>query len=291
MAADNVGWGAPRIHGELLKLGFEVSQSTVSRSMPRTTKPPSQTWRAFLANHMHCAAAIDFFVVPTVTFGLLYVFVVLEHARRRIAHINVTDEPGARWTAQQVINAFPFDSAPRFLHRDRDAICSSAFGARVGSMGIEQVVSAPRSPWQNPYVERLIGSIRRECTDHLIVTGETHLRRILGLYVSHYNEDRTHLSLGKDSPTVRPAQSRGSGVVVALPRVGGPVADGRGHTTCAKRSRILMDSDAHAASRARCPMPSACALKEGRLSRSKVGQADHEHRRAHPRSTCPGGGK
>jgi len=122
--------------------------------MPRTRKPPSQTWRTFLANHMDCAAAIDFFVVPAVTFGLLYVFVVLQHARRRIVHVNVTDAPGARWTAQQVIHAFPYDSVPRFLHRDRDGIYGSVLVARVGSMGIEQVVSAPRSPWQNPYVER-----------------------------------------------------------------------------------------------------------------------------------------
>ncbi len=221
MAAENVGWGAPRIHGELLKLGFDVSQSTVSRSMSRTTKPPSQTWRTFLANHMHCATAIDFFVVPTVTFSLLYVFVVLEHARRRIVHVNVTDEPGARWTAQQVINAFPYDSAPRFLHRDRDATYSSAFIARVASMGIEQVVSAPRSPWQNPYVERAIGSIRREGTDHLIVHGADQLRRALRGYATYYNEDRTHGSLDKDSPATRPVLSRENGGVVALPRVGG----------------------------------------------------------------------
>ncbi len=220
MAAENVGWGAPRIHGELLKLGFEVSQSTVSRSMPRTTKPPSQTWRTFLANPMHCAAPIDFFVVPTGTFGLLYVFVVLEHALRRIVHVNVTDEPGARWTAQQLVNAFPYDSAPRFLHRDRDRIYGSAFIALVASMGIEQVVSAPRSPWQNPYAERVIGSIRRECTDHLIVLGEDQPRRALA-YATYYNEDRTHVSLDKDSPATRPVQARGSGVVVALPRVGG----------------------------------------------------------------------
>lgn len=170
---------------------------------------------------MHCAAAIDFFVVPTVTFGLLYVFVVLDHAPRRIVHINVSDEPGARWTAQQVVNAFPYDTAPRFLHRDRDSIYGSAFVSRVGSMGIEQVVSAARSPWQNPYVERLIGTNRRECTDHLIVMGETQLRRALAHYVAYYNEDRTYIALGKDPPATRPVQARGSGTIIALPRVGG----------------------------------------------------------------------
>jgi len=164
MAADNVGRGAPRIHGELLKLGFVVSEATVSRSMPRRAAPPSQTWRTFLENHMHCAAAIDFFAVPTATFRLLYVFVVLGHHRRRILHINVTDEPNAPWTAQQVINAFPYDTASRYVHRDRDAIYGRYFVARVNAMGIEHVPSAARLPWQNPYVERVIGSIRRECT-------------------------------------------------------------------------------------------------------------------------------
>jgi hypothetical protein len=147
MARDNVGWGAPRIHGELLKLGFVVSEATVSRTMPRRSVPPSQTWRTFLANHMHRAAAIDFFVVPTATFRLLYVFVVLEHGRRRIVHLNVTDEPCARWTGQQVVDAFPCETAPRYLHRDRDAIYGSEFISRVRSMGLEQVVSAARAPW------------------------------------------------------------------------------------------------------------------------------------------------
>lgn len=221
MAIENVGWGAPRIHGELLKLGFRVGRSTVSRYMPRRRKPPSQSWRTFLANHMQCAAAVDFFVVPTVTFRLLYVFVVLEHARRRLVHFNVTEGPSARWTAQQVADAFPYDSAPRFLHRDRDSIYARSFVTRVASMGIEQVVSAPRSPWQNPYVERVIGSIRRECTDHLIVTGEDQLRRVLVRYAAYYNRDRTHLALDRDTPDGRPVQAPGSGEVGSLPRVGG----------------------------------------------------------------------
>jgi transposase InsO family protein len=147
------------------------SEATVSRIMPRRFQPPSQTWNTFLANHLTRAAAIDFFVVPTATFRSLYVFVVLAHERRRIVHCNVTDAPSASWTGQQVINAFPYEAAPRYLHRDRDALYGSEFISRVRSMGIEQVVSAAHSPWQNPYVERVIGSLRRECTDHVIVTG------------------------------------------------------------------------------------------------------------------------
>jgi putative transposase len=221
MARDNVGWGAPRIHGELLKLGVVVSEATVSRTMPRRCGPPSQTWGTFLANHMPRAAAIDFFVVPTATFRSLYVFVVLAHARRRLVHFNVTDAPCAHWTGQQVINAFPYATAPRYLHRDRDAIYGSEFISRVSSMGIEQVVSAARAPWQNPYVERVIGSLRRECTDHVIVTGVAHLRRVLREYVAYYNADRTHVALDKDSPAPRPVLPHGRGQVIALPRVGG----------------------------------------------------------------------
>jgi transposase InsO family protein len=221
MARDNVGWGAPRIHGELRKLGVVVSEATVSRTMPRRSTPPSQTWRTFLANHLPRAAAIDFFVVPTATFRLLYVVVILAHERRRIVHFDVTDAPCARWTGQQVINAFPYETAPRYLHRDRDGIYGSEFISRVRSMGIEQVVSAARSPWQNPYVERVIGSLRRECTDHLIVTGAAHLRRVLREYVAYYNADRTHVALNKDSPATRPVLAPGCGKVIALPRVGG----------------------------------------------------------------------
>jgi transposase InsO family protein len=203
MARENVGWGAPRIHGEQRKLGFEVSEATVSRLMPRPSKPPSQTWRAFLANHMSSAAAIDFFVVPTDTFRLLYVFVVLEHARRRIVHINVTDEPNARWTSHQVINVFPCDTAPRFLHRDRDAIYGTAFVSRVCSMGIEQVLSAPRSPWQNPYVERVIGSIRRECADHVPRQG---LTRHPALPATHYRPCDRAAARRRPSSSVRKAR-------------------------------------------------------------------------------------
>ena len=160
-------------------------------------------------------------MVPTATFRALYVFVVLAHERRRILHCNVTDAPCASWTGQQVINAFPDETAPRYLHRDRDALYGSAFISRVRSMGIEQVVSAAHSPWQNPYVERVIGSLRRECTDHVIVTGAAHLRRVLREYVAYYNADRTHVALDKDSPATRPVLPPGRGRVIALPRVGG----------------------------------------------------------------------
>jgi transposase InsO family protein len=160
-------------------------------------------------------------VVPTATFRLLYVFVVLAHERRRIVYCNVTDAPCARWAGQQVLNAFPDETAPRYLHPDRDAIYGSEFISRVRSMGIVQVVSATRSPWQNPYAERVIGSLRRECTDHVIVMGASHLRRVLLAYVAYYNADRTHLALDKDSPATRSALPPGRGQVIALPRVGG----------------------------------------------------------------------
>jgi transposase InsO family protein len=162
MQSTNIGWGAPRIHGELLKLGIDISQATISKYMVRQQKPPSQTWRTFLENHADCIAGIDFFTVPTATFRILYVFIVLSHDRRHIVHFNVTAHPTARWTAQQLVEAFPFDSAPRYLLRDRDAIYGEKVRRRIKSLGIEEVVTAPRSPWQNPFVERIIGSIRRD---------------------------------------------------------------------------------------------------------------------------------
>lgn len=220
MQAANVGWGAPRIHGELLKLGFQVSQATVSKCMVRRPKAPSQTWRSFLNNHVRDIAAIDFFTVPTATFRILYVFIVLRHDRRRILHVNVTDHPTACWTAQQIIEAFPFDSAPNYVIRDRDSIYGSTFRNRVASMGIDEVLIAPRSPWQNPYVERVIGSVRRECLDHVIIINECHLRRLLRAYLEYYHGSRTHLSLVKDSPDVRPVSVE-KGNVVPFPKVGG----------------------------------------------------------------------
>jgi transposase InsO family protein len=196
---ENPLWGAPRIHGELLKLGFDVSEATVSRYMPRHGKPPSQTRRTFLKNHMHCCAAIDFFTVPTVLFQILYVFIVLSHDRRRLVHFNVTAHPTATWTAQQIVEAFPWDTAPRYVIRDRDSIYGLKFCSRIKGMGMKDVKIAPRSPWQNCFAERVIGSIRRECLNHMIVISETHLRRILHDYSVYYNESRTHLSLNKET--------------------------------------------------------------------------------------------
>jgi len=216
VAQANPLWGAPRIHGELLKLGIGISERAVSRLMPRAPrKPPSQTWRTFTL------ASIDFFSVPTATFRVLYVFVVLAHDRRRVLHFNVTEHPTAAWTAQQIVEAFPEASAPKYLMRDRDRIYGATFRDRLGGMGIEEVLSAPRSPWQNPFVERLIGSIRRECLDHVIVLGERHLRRILASYFAYYHRSRTHLSLSKDAPASRAVMSPEAGEVVELPEVGG----------------------------------------------------------------------
>ena len=182
MSRENATWGSPRIQSELALLGYTVDQSTVAKYMCRHRKPPSQTWRTFLENHIRDIAAIDFFVVPTVRFQLLYCLVVLRHDRRRVVHFNVTAHPTARWTDQQVIEAFPFDEAPRFVIRDHDGIYGVDFRERVKHMGIEEVVIAYRSPWQSPYVERLIGSIRRECLNHTIVFSKAHLRRILTSY-------------------------------------------------------------------------------------------------------------
>ena len=221
MALANPLWGSPRIHGELLKLGFEVSQRTVARLMPRRPKRPSQTWRTFLKNHLADLVSVDFFVVPTATFRVLYVFVVLLHHRRRVVHFNVTDSPTAAWTAQQIVEAFPEDSAPRYLLRDRDATYGDVFRRRVKSLGIVEVLTAARSPWQNPYAERMIGTIRRELLDHVIVLDEGHLRHQLRRYLRYYHGSRTHLSLAKDSPESRAVEQPELGRVVALPQVGG----------------------------------------------------------------------
>src|SRR5712671_4058794 len=190
MALANRLWGAPRIHGELLKLGLDISQRSVARLMPRRPKSPSQTWRTFLRNHVADLVSVDFFVVPTATFRVLYVFVVLLHHRRQVVHFNVTDSPTAAWTAQQLVEAFPDDSAPRYLLRDRDCTYGGEFRRRVKGMLIAEVLTAPRSPWQNPFVERMIGSIRRELLDHVIVLGERHLRRLLQSYFAYYHQAR-----------------------------------------------------------------------------------------------------
>ena len=223
MAEANVGWGAPKIHGELLNLGIDIGERSVSRFMPppRPRKPPSQTWRSFLENHVGALASIDFFTVPTATFRVLYVLFVLSHDRRRVLHFNITEFPSVRWTGQQIIEAFPEDTALRYMIRDRDGIYGEQYRRRVEGIGIEEVLTAPRSPWQNPYAERLVGSVRRECLDHVIVLGKHHLYRILKSYFSYYHRSRTHLSLGKDAPESRPVHPPSMGKVVALPEVGG----------------------------------------------------------------------
>src|SRR6266436_4490709 len=221
MSMANPIWGAPRIHGELLMLGIEVSQATVGRHLPWRPKVPSPTWRSFLHNHMHNTAAIDMFVVVTARFQLLYALVALGHERRKVIHFDVTQNPTQVWLARQITEAFLWDTAPRFLLRDRDASYGQTFRDRVQAMAIEEVVTAPRSPWQNAYVERIIGSIRRECLDHVIVFDERHLRRVLSAYFEYHHHSRTHLSLAKDCPDPRPIQPPSAGTVVAFPVVGG----------------------------------------------------------------------
>jgi putative transposase len=221
MARANPLWGAPRIHGELLKLGIDVSERTVSRLLPKGRKPPSQTWRTFLDNHLREIVSIDFLTVPTATFRVLYVLVVMAHDRRRVLHFNVTVHPTAAWTAQQLIETFPDETAPRFLLRDRDQIYGEEFLRRVVGMKIEEVITTARCPWQNAFVERMIGSIRRECLDQVIVFGENHLRRILRSYFAYYHRSRTHLSLCKDAPEPIANQPPERGSVIEIAEVGG----------------------------------------------------------------------
>jgi putative transposase len=221
MAAANPLWGAPRIHGELLRLGIDVSERTVSRLMPKRRPLPSQTWRTFLANHARDLVSLDFFTVPTARLRVLFVLVVLAHPRRRVVHFNVTEHPTAHWTAQQIVDAFPEDSAPTYLLRDRDRVYGEQFRQQVKGMRIEEVLTAPHSPWQNPFAERLIGSIRRECLNHVLVLGESHLRRILARYFAYYHRARTHLALDKDAPDVRPIEPPETGRIIAIPEVGG----------------------------------------------------------------------
>jgi putative transposase len=194
---------------------------TVSRLIPKRRSPPSQTWRAFLTNHVPDLVAIDFFTVPTAHLRVLFVLVVLAHHRRRILHFNVTEHPTAASSAQQIVDAFPEDSAPSYLLRDRDRIYGHPFQQRVKGMQIREVLTAPHSPWQNPFVERLIGSIRRECLGHVLVLNERHLRRILTRYFAYYHRARTHLALDKDAPDGRPIAPPALGTVVSIPEVGG----------------------------------------------------------------------
>jgi transposase InsO family protein len=210
MSIENPLWGAPRIHGELLKLGFEVAQSSVAKYMVKRRGPPSQGWRTFLRNHAPDIAAMDLFVVPTIGFELLYAFVIVRLDRRDMVWINVTANPTAEWVARQITEAFPWDDAPKYLIRDRDQIYGAVVTCRLRAMGIRDKPTAPASPWQNGFAERLIGSIRRECLDHIIVLGEAHLRRILKSYADYYNGVRTHRSLNEDAPVSRQIQRTGS---------------------------------------------------------------------------------
>jgi len=221
MAVANPLWGAPRIHGELLKLGLDVSERTISRLLPKRRSPPAQTWRTFLTNHIRDLVSVDFFTVPTVRLRVLFVFVVLAHDRRRVLHFNVTEHPTPAWTTQQIVDAFPDDSAPSYLLRDRDSVYGHVFRQRVKGMGISEVLTAPHCPWQNPFAERLIGSIRRECLNHVLVLGERHLRRTLARYFAYYHRARTHLSLDKDAPHGRRIEWPELGRVIPIREVGG----------------------------------------------------------------------
>jgi transposase InsO family protein len=219
MSTENQLWGAPRIHGELLKLGVEVAQSSVAKYMVKRRGPPSQGWRTFLRNHAPEVAAMDLFVVPTIGFKLLYGLVVVRIHRRDLVCINVTANPTAEWVARQITEAFPWNEAPRYMIRDRDRIYGAVVTRRLRAMGIRDKPTAPASPWQNGFAERLIGSIRRECLDHVIVLGEVHLRRILRSYADYYNGFRTHRSLNKDTPNSRPVQR--SGTIISHAILGG----------------------------------------------------------------------
>src|SRR5438132_11816362 len=220
MSQSNPLWGAPRIHGELLKVGVVVSQAAVAKYMVRRGGPPSQTWRTFLANHLEQIAAADFFVVPTATCRMLFVLVILAHERRRIVHVAVTAHPTAAWTAQQLREAFPWNESPRYLVHDRDT-AFEGWATTARAIGIDEVITAAHSPWQNAYAERLIESIRRECLDHIIVANERGLRLVLRAYVDYYLKSRTHLALGKDAPLSRPVAPPGNGAIVAIPHLGG----------------------------------------------------------------------
>src|ERR1700682_504379 len=218
-SVENPLWGAPRIHGELLKLGFEIAQSSIAKYMVKRRGPPSHGWRTFLHNHAPDIAAMDLFVVPTIGFDLLYAFVIVRLDRSDLVWINVTANTTAEWVPRQITEAFPWDEAPHYLIRDRDHIYGSLVTRRLRAMGIRDKPTAPASPWQNGVAERLIGSIRRECEDHIIVLGEGHLRRNLISYAAYYNSVRTHRSLHKDARIFRPIQQ--VGIIRSHPILGG----------------------------------------------------------------------
>ena len=203
----------------MLKLGIDISQATVAKYMVRRLGTPSPTWRSFLRNQAAGIAATDMFVVASASFRLLYVMIILAHDRRKIVRFDVTRHPTAGWLSRQVTEAFPWDTAPRYLLRDRDASYGTEFCKRVDAMGITEVVTASRSPWQNAFIERVIGSLRRECLDYIVIFNERHLRRVLSMYIDYYHQTRTHLSLDKDCPDPRPVMPPRSGRVVAIPQV------------------------------------------------------------------------
>jgi transposase InsO family protein len=219
MSLANPLWGAPRIHGELLKLGIDIGQTSVAKYMARCRKPPSQGWKTFLRNHADGIASMDLFVVPTLSFRLLYGFLILCHGRRQILWLGVTAHPTAEWVARQVTEACGWEWTPKYIVRDRDSVYGEIFTRRLRAMGIRDRPTAPRSPWQNGHAERLIGSLRRECLDHAVVFGERHLRHMLLSYLAYYNGARTHLSLNKDAPVPRAVQAAGR--IHASPILGG----------------------------------------------------------------------
>jgi len=221
MARENPTWGRRRVKSELAHLGYNVAELTVAKYMRRIPRRPSSTWRAFLTAHARELVAVDFFLVPTLTFRLLFVFILLRHGRRELIHVNATDHPTAAWAARQIVEAFPDETAPTYLLRDRDAIYGEAFARCVNAMEIRQVITAPRAPWQNPFAERVIGSIRRECLDHFIVLSETHYRRLLRAYVAYYNAVRPHQALDNTCPRPREVEPPALGRVVAIPQVDG----------------------------------------------------------------------
>jgi transposase InsO family protein len=219
ISRENPLWGAPRVHGELLKLGVDVCETTVAKYMVKAPKRPEQSWKTFLDNHVNDIASMDFVIVPTIGFKLLYCLVILDHRRRHIVSYGVTSHPTSEWVARQITNAFPWDEAPEYLIRDRDGAFGLAVQQRLDAMDIRDSPTSPRSPWQNGYVERVIGSIRRECLDHMVVLGEDHLRRVMRAYVHYYNNARTHLSLDKDAPNGRTTHS--CGAINSIPHLGG----------------------------------------------------------------------
>lgn len=219
MAIANPLWRAPRIHGELKMLGITISERTVSRILRTVPRPPSQTWKTFLRNHLGQIVSVDFFIIPTIRLRVLFVFLILEHRRREVLHFNVTEQPTSAWVAQQIVEAFADRETPRYLIRDRDGVYGTEVRKRLKSMGIAEVLTAPQSPWQNAYAERLIGSIRRECLNHFIILSSRHLKKALASYFRYYHRSRPHLALSKQCPIER--QVMKDGAIVAIAEVGG----------------------------------------------------------------------